>query len=156
MPRPISIPHTRREHASVRNASAAMVSTILQVSHIIVSQVDSTIPLARRSSSRKRIHLQRNHIPMEESPTGLKPKSIGTSAGRTSFSILCISVLHTYLALYTAASISWDCLYVELIWWSFFILLGLLPRQSPPPTAVKNHDALMPLHASSPSRFVQQ
>jgi len=42
---------------------------------------------------------------MEESPTGLSPKSIATSAGRTSSSIFHVILSNAYLALYIAASV---------------------------------------------------
>jgi len=90
-------------HASIQSASAYMVPTILQVSDDNISQVEGIL---RRSSSRKRIHPASSgghHLPMEEGPTGLSPKSIATSAGRASSSILCISIPHACLALYIAA-----------------------------------------------------
>jgi hypothetical protein len=100
-------------HVSIQSASACIILTILRVSEGNISQVEIVL---RRSGSRERIHPAssgRHHLPMEESPAGLSPKSIATSAGRICSSILYISISHVYLALYIAASICWNSLCIK-------------------------------------------
>jgi hypothetical protein len=108
-----TISRTRNMHASVRGASACIISAILQVSGDNISRVEGVL---RRTGSRTRIHTASSgghDLPMEEGPTWLSPKSIATSAGRICSFILCISISHTCLALYIAVSICWNCLCTE-------------------------------------------
>jgi hypothetical protein len=104
-PRRETKPRTRDMHVSIQSASACKILTILRVSEGNISHVEINL---KRSG---RIHpgsSGRHHLPMEESPTGLSPKSIATSAGRIRSSILYIFISHAYLALYIAASICWN------------------------------------------------
>lgn len=106
--RRIATPHTRDTHASIESASAYTVLMILRVSEDNIPHLGDVL---RRSSSRERIHSDcsgGHHFPMEESTTGLSPKSIATSAGRTSSPILYIFIFNACLALYIAAFLCWN------------------------------------------------
>ena len=84
-----------------------MVPTILQVSNDNVLQVDGIL----RPSTRGRGSTQRRPSPDGGKPDWVSLKSIATSAGRASSSILHISIFHACLALYIAAFICWTRTY---------------------------------------------